>query len=119
MSPGVEHRTSHRHPVYSNLVLIDAPVISDVLLSPRDISVGGFMVESPRLFDVGEEVECTIEVSGKSFMGCQASLAWRSENGNDPPTWNMGFSLNVPDEQKSGFLSAMEEAFPESEEEEF
>ena len=76
------------------------------------------MVESPRLFNVGEKIECSIEVSGKFFMGCQASLARRSENGNDPPTWNMGFSLNVPDDQKSSFLSAMDEAFPESEEEE-
>ncbi len=118
MSPGAEHRTFHRHPVYSNLVLIDAPAISDVLLSPRDVSAGGFMVESPKSLNVGEEIECTIEINGKFFMGFPAMLAWRSENDNDPPTWNMGFSLNVPEEQKTSFLTAMEKAFPESEEEE-
>ena len=106
-----EHRIFSRHPVYSNLVLIDAPSVSDVLLSPRDISFGGFMLESPRELEPDEEIECAIEIKGKKFSGCRATAARRVENKTDPPTWNVGFSVQVPESIQADFEDAMKQAF--------
>lgn len=113
-----EHRIFSRHPVYSNLVLIDAPSVSDVLLSPRDISFGGFMIESPRELEAGEEIECAIEIEGKNFPGCRATAAWRVKNQTDPPTWNVGFSVQVPENLQADFEDAMKQAFPAEEHQE-
>ncbi len=116
--PGeAEHRVNRRHPVFSNLVLIEAPRLSEVLLSPRDISLGGFMVESPIQVEAGEIIDCSIEINGKHFFDCTAKAAWIKENETDPPTWEIGFSLEIPEANKETFKTAMEEAFPPSDKE--
>ena len=116
--PGeAEHRVNRRHPVFSNLVLIEAPRLSEVLLSPRDISLGGFMVESPIQVEAGEIIDCSIEINGKHFFDCTAKAAWKKENETDPLTWEIGFSLQILEANKEAFKTAMEEAFPPSDEE--
>ena len=117
--PGeAEHRVNRRHPVFSNLILIEAPQISEVLLSPRDISLGGFMIESPIQVEAGEVIDCSIEIKGKHFFDCKAKAAWIKEIDTDPPAWDIGFSLEIPAANIETFETAMEDAFPPQEEEE-
>ncbi len=117
--PGeAEHRVYRRHPVFSNLVLIEAPRLSEVLLSPRDISLGGFMIESPIQVEAGEVVDCSIEIKGKHFFNCKAKAAWIKEIESDSPAWDIGFSLEIPSANIETFKTAMEEAFPPEEDEE-
>ncbi len=117
--PGeAEHRVYRRHPVFSNLILIEAPRLSEVLLAPRDISLGGFMIESPVQVEAGEIIDCSIEIKGKHFFDCTAKAAWKKNNETDPPTWEIGFSLEIPEADKETFKTALEEAFPPSSEEE-
>jgi hypothetical protein len=113
-----EHRVNRRHPVYSNLVLIDSARLSEVLLSPRDISLGGLMVESPVQVEAGEVIECSIEIKGKHFFECKAKAAWIKEIESDSPAWDIGFSLEIPEAFLEAFKAAMEEAFPPQEDEE-
>ena len=110
MSNTAEKRQFHRYSIFSFPILIDAPSLSDIMLDPEDFSLGGFRVVVSEEPTIGDLVDCSVELKGKEYQGCNVRIAWTSENETDPPTWSVGLSFSTPQTQPSDFYLAMEDA---------
>ncbi len=106
-------RSSNRRPNAAFIVLIDAPSHSDVLLEPMDISLGGFRVQFQAKPEMGEVIPCSVDILNVVYEGCRMTVARVEEDENDPPTWTVGISLDVPDNLKDEYEASLKVAFPE------
>lgn len=88
-------------------VVIEAPNISDLPIIPEDVSVGGFKIMLVEKHQEGTRVDCSIQLSGKSFDNCQAHIAWLRENSDPPGTWFAGFELETLDGKQGEFESLL------------
>ncbi len=115
MNEDANKRSSSRQPNAAFVVLIDAPTHSEVLLEPMDVSLGGFSVLLHEKPELGEVIECEIDVMNKVFEGCRMTVVRVEENNGDIPTWTTGMSLEVPPSFQREFEGALKAAFPEVE----
>ncbi|MFC1491915.1 PilZ domain-containing protein [Nitrospinota bacterium] len=106
-------RSSDRRPNAAFVVLIDAPSHSDVLLEPMDVSLGGFKVQFQEKPEMGEVINCSIDIMNKVFDGCRMTVARVEKNDTDPPTWVVGISLEVPENLRSEYEASLKETFPD------
>jgi hypothetical protein len=115
MNDGANKRSSSRQPNSAFVVLIDAPTHSEVLLEPVDVSLGGFSVLLHEKPELGEVIECEVDILNKVFEGCRMTVVRVEEYEGTPPTWTVGMSLDVPQNFQSSFEEALKAAFPEVE----
>ena len=72
----------------------------------------GFMVaELPKRPEIGNTVDCSIEIEGRVFEGCQLRVVWMMENELDNDTWSVGLSLRKPEERQEEIDAALNEVF--------
>ncbi len=107
MSTDDEKRGFLRYLAISFPILIDAPSLSDFMLDPVEISLGGYKVVVPERPAVGEIFNCSIEVEGDLYEGCQGKVAWVTEIEADPPTWSVGMSVHMPEARRMDYQAAM------------
>ena len=107
MSIDSEKRVFPRYLAISFPILIDAPSISDFMLDPVDISMGGYKVEVFECPEVGNLFECSVEVNGKLFEKCHGRVARVIENETAPPSWFVGMSLQPPEDQRTDYEKAI------------
>ncbi len=103
MEPHAENRRYPRHEIP---VVIEAPSISAFSLVPENASAGGFGLVLPSAPDLEMGCECTIRVADKVFKECWARVVWLQVLETAPPSWHVGFSLALPDENKREDLEA-------------
>lgn len=115
MATTIGERAHKRKNVDSGIVVFDAPTLSGKKISPKDISLGGLMIESSVPLEICDTIECSIHIDGIAFNSCEATVAWKTENQTTPPVWQMGFLLRVPENRRNDYESAIEAAFPSSE----
>lgn len=113
MNKSANKRRSARQPNAAFVVLIDAPTHSEALLKPMDVSLGGFSVLLHEKPELGEVIECEIDILNKVFEGCRMTVVRVGENDGDIPTWTAGMSLEVPPSFQPGFEKALKTVFPE------
>ncbi|MBT3350040.1 MAG: hypothetical protein HOC91_01310 [Nitrospinaceae bacterium] len=106
-------RISSRQPNAAFVVLIDAPTHSEVLLEPMDVSLGGFSVLLHDKPDLGEVIDCEVDILNNVFESCRMTVVRVEENDEETPTWTTGMSLEVPPNFQSSFKEALKAAFPE------
>ncbi len=111
MSIGAEKRAFPRHMAISFPILIDAPSLSDLMLDPVDVSLGGYGIVVSRRPAVGDLFDCSVEVQGKLFDECHGKVARVTENEADPPTWSVGMSLQPSKDQRIEYENAMNGLF--------
>jgi hypothetical protein len=107
MSVDTEQRSFPRYLAVSLPILIDAPSLSDLMLDPVDVSLGGFKVVVSERPAVGDHFDCSVEIQEKIFEECHGRVARVIENDADPPTWSVGMSLQPPADQRIGYEEAM------------
>ncbi len=107
MSSDTERRVFPRHIAVSFPVLIDAPSLSDFMLDPVDISLGGYRVVVSERPAVGDSFDCSVEVQGKLFEECQGRVVRVIKNEADPPTWSVGMTLQPPKFRRIDYEEAM------------
>lgn len=115
MATTIGERAHERKNTDSGLVIFDAPALSREKISPKDISLGGLLIESSVPLKVCDTIECSIQIAGNTFMGCEATVAWKTEIGATPSVWQMGFLLRVPENRRNDYKTAIEAAFPSDE----
>lgn len=115
MNENANKRRSPRQPNAAFVVLIDAPTHSEVLLEPIDISLGGFSVLLHKKPELGEVIECEIDILNKVFEGCRMTVVRVAENDGDNAAWMTGMSLEVPLGFQPGFEEALKAVFPKIE----
>ena len=115
MNSDSDKRINSRLPNAAFTVLIDAPTHSDILLEPKDISLGGFMVTLHEKPEIGEVIPCSIDVLNQVFDGFKMTVVRVEEDDSDPPSWATGMSLEIPENILADFKLALKEAFPDLE----
>ena len=98
-----DKRQFQRFSIFSFPILIDAPSLSDFVLDPEDISLGGFRVvvsEEPKIENL---IDCSVEMKGKEYQGCNARIAWISEIETDPPPGRLAAPLRIAGSRPAGF----------------
>ncbi|MBT3352457.1 MAG: PilZ domain-containing protein [Nitrospinaceae bacterium] len=112
MPTTIEERVHERKSIDANTAIFDAPALSGKIISYKDISFGGLMIESSIPLEVCTTIPCSIQINGNTFMDCEATVAWISENKTTPPVWKIGFLLRVPENRRNEYEDTIEEAFP-------
>ena len=107
MSADMERRVFPRYVAMLFPILIDAPSLSDFMLDPVDVSLGGYKVVVSECPVVGDLFDCSVEVKGKLFEECHGRVARVIENEADPPTWSVGMSLQPPEDQRIDYEELM------------
>ena len=118
MATAIEQRIYERKDVSEkneNIVIFDAPTLSGEKFTPKDISLGGLMIESSVPLEVCDTIECSIQIGSDAFMDCEATVAWKTGNEAAPSVWQMGFLLRVPENRRNDYEAAIEAAFPSEE----
>ncbi len=98
-----------RHSRMEVPIQIDLPRLAPgEMLEPKDVSMGGFMVEAEQRPVVWPESRCEIWIEKKVFRG-NAVVAWAKES-NDPskPRWRAGLSFKMLEEGQREFAEVME-----------
>ncbi len=113
MNSDSNKRSTFRQPNAAFVVLIDAPSHSEVLLEPMDVSLGGFRVKLHEKPELGEVIDCSIDIMNQVFEGCRMTVARVEKNEGDPATWTAGMSLEVSESVRADFENALKQAFPE------
>lgn len=112
MSNGKEKRRFPRYAHPAIPVRITVPDFSDAQLAPREVSLEGFMVaEIPKRPEIGGTADCSLEIGGQVFEGCQVRVVWLMENESDNTTWSVGISLRKPEERREEIDAALKEVF--------
>ncbi len=112
MPTTIEERVHERKDITESIVIFDAPTLSGEKISPKDISLGGLMIESSVPLEICDTIKCSVQINGDAFMDCEATVAWKTENKAAPPIWKMGFLLQVPENRRNDYEAALEAAFP-------
>lgn len=98
-----------RHSRMEVPIQIDLPRLApDEMLEPKDVSMGGFMVEVEQRPVVWSESRCEIWIEKKVFRG-NATVAWAKES-CDPskPRWRAGLSFKMREEEQRQYEEVME-----------
>ena len=103
----MERRVFPRYVAMSFPILIDAPSLSDFMLDPVDVSLGGFQIVVSECPAVEDLFDCSVEIKGKLFEECQGRVARVIENEADLPTWYIGMSLQPPEDQRIDYEELM------------
>jgi hypothetical protein len=112
MPTTIQERVRERKNIDANIIIFDAPTLSGKKISPKDISLGGLMIESSIPPEICDTIECSIQINGNAFMDCKTTVAWKTENKATPPVWKMVFLLQVPENRQSEYEVATGAAFP-------
>ena len=84
------------------------PDLMDEPQTPKDFSSGGFrLVLSKEPAIPHPPVSCSIKVNEISLAESTAEIAWAQENKTDPPTWTVGLSVEMGNENRDYFASLL------------
>ncbi|MEK6711429.1 MAG: PilZ domain-containing protein [Nitrospinota bacterium] len=97
-----DHRPGERTSLY-----LTSPSLAEGPIEPVDFSSGGFGVEVPRRPQLGEEVACTLHVSGLAMSGIRARVAWTRPAGEGGHGWAAGLAVLMDDDERDQFASAL------------
>ena len=105
MMAGFNRRRSHRSELP---VLIRIPrIYPEKPLRPKDISMGGFMVELEKRPDVGAVSQCGVRIEDTVFSGA-ATVVWvKKKMRPESPGWHAGLVFKMPEEKEEEFEKVM------------
>ena len=86
---------------------ISVPELSDEPLHPEDFSTGGFKLNLLKCPRIGDKCTCTINLYDITLSGLAATVVHIFENRSDPPTWSVGLSIEIDDNERGHLLSQM------------
>lgn len=101
MVAGIERRVFPRSELP---ILIHIPrICPENPLRPKDISMGGFMVELEKEPDVGAVSPCGVRIEDTLFSG-EATVVWVKEDlESGSPRWQAGLLFRMPEEKEEEF----------------
>ena len=86
---------------------ISVPELSDEPLHPEDFSTGGFKINLPKCPRIGDKCTCTINLYDITLSGLDATVVHIFENQSDTPSWSVGLSINIGNDERDHLASLM------------
>ncbi len=113
MSDGSEER--RRFPRYAHPAIpvrLITSAFPESPLTPKEVSLEGFMVaEVSGRPEIGGLIDCSVEIEGRVFEGCQVRVAWMMENESGEAAWSVGLSLRKPEDRQEEIDAALKKVF--------
>lgn len=103
-------RDRRRHSRHELPVVVTVSTISELPLVPEDVSAGGIRLTVSKAPAPVTEVDCAIQFAGATFRISPARVVWIRPNEDDPPTWSVGLSMDLPDREREEFEAAVRES---------
>ncbi len=94
---------SAKDPKNIQSILVNAPYLSEEVMMVQDIQTDRFIVEAPKVPEIGTVCNCSITVGDKLFEDCQATVVSVNETLSIPATWNVGLWFNISEELQTEF----------------
>lgn len=91
----------------SSEFFVSVPELSDAPLYPEDFSTGGFKLNLSRCPRIGDKCTCTINLYDIALSGLPSTVVHVFENRSDPPTWSVGLSIDMGDNERDHLSSLM------------
>lgn len=85
---------------FSMPVALNIPAFSDLPLIPEDVSASGVMVIIFRKPAPECVLDCKMHITGGAVFQCRARVEWERDNGTVPPSWSVGLSFELSEEEK-------------------
>lgn len=86
---------------------VSVPELSDDPLHPEDFSTGGFKLNLSKCPRIGDKYTCTVNLYDITLSGLASTVAHVFENRSDPPTWSVGLSIDIDDDERDHLSSLM------------
>lgn len=111
-----DRRWFARYENYQTTVTVSAPSLSEDVFVPENVGVGGIRLFLSRELQLDDFCEFSINVAGEVFEGAKGIVTWKRpvlRGTEETPSWNVGFLLQLEDEQRIRFRQTLERTFSE------